>query len=93
MLRKGFDRPGREDRLVPKMPGKRVRLHDCPSFDRHVKALRLTDLDAARKLARLLFNRTTGRVVAESARTVTLVFRGSDKERTVPKTATRTAKQ
>ena len=78
---------------MPKMPGKRVRLHASPSFDRHIRALRRVDLDAARKLARLLFNRTTGRVVAESARTVTLVFRGSDKERTVPKTATRTAKQ
>ena len=77
---------------MPKMPGKRVRLHDCPSFDRHVRALRRVDLDAARKLARLLFNRTTGRVIDDSDGLLILRFRGTRRIYTVPKTATRTAK-
>jgi hypothetical protein len=75
------------------MPGKRVRLRACVELDRTIAALRKTDLDAARALARLLFEQTTCRVVAASKTELTLRVRGGKYPFVVPGEAVRRAKQ
>jgi hypothetical protein len=61
-------------------------------FNRTVRALRRTDIDAARALVRLLFNQTPCRVVAASKTELTLRVRGGKYPFVVPREAVRTAK-